>query len=145
MASVEVVLISCPVFDCDSFINKIASSTSHIVTSGIDGSGLSLKHHPKILSLLGQFKKGKTTHPHEAVIVSGVSNHLSFSFLIRGFPFLKLAEFDLSLLIIEELTLATGTLKQWQDVMAADHMESLNSHLRANFSRLGLTQIMSLT
>ena len=142
MASVEVVLISCPVFNCDGFINKIATSTGHIVTSGIDGSGLVLKYHPKILALLSQFRKGKTTHPNETVF--GVSDHLYYSFLIRGFPILKLAEFDISLLITKKLTLATGTLKQWRDVLAADNMESLNSHLRVNFSRLGLTQMKSL-
>ena len=143
MASVEVVLISCPVFDCDSFISKIAASTGHIVTSGIDGSGLVLKYHPKILALLSQFRKGKTTNPRE--IVTGVCDHLYFSFLISGFPILNLAEFDIVLLITKELTLATGTLKQWRDVMAADNMENLNSHLRVNFSRLGLSQMMSLT
>ena len=142
MASLEVILISCPVFDCDSFINKVAASTSHIVTSGVDGSGLSLKYYPKFLAMLGQFRKGKTTKPRLAMRVNGVSDHFYFSFLICGFPLLKLAEFDLSLLATKELILATGTLKQWQDVMAVDHMESLTSHLRANFSRLGLTQTM---
>jgi len=140
MASIEVVLISCPIFDCDSFINKVAASTSHIVTSGVDGSGLSLKYHPKFLAILGQFREGKTTKPKEAMLVNGVSDHMYFSFLISGFPLLELAEFDLALLVTEKLILATGTLKQWQDVMAAGHMESLNYHLRVHFSRLGLNQ-----
>lgn len=138
MPSVEVSLISCPVIDLDSFINKIITHTGHIVTTGIDASKLSLKHHPKFLAALGQLKAGKQIHPRE---VTNMGGHLSFSFLIHANPrlLLDLAEFDITLTTAKAktgyLALATGTLNQWQVVMAADN--PVGSKVKNLLSRLG--------
>jgi len=143
MASAEAILISCPILDLDGFINKVSASTGHIITSGIDGSGFSLKSHPKFLALLGELKSGKTTHPNESMKMSNVSSHLVFSFLIMssGPMILKLVEFGIVTLTVKAktgvLAVATGTLKQWLDVVDAGIMVD---QIRPQFNHLGITQ-----
>lgn len=141
MARVEAILISCPLIDLDSFINKTIAYTGHIITTGLDSSKLTLKHHPKFLALLGQLKEGKTTHPKK---IADLSNHFSFSFLIQSEKELlfNLSGFGIFLLIVKSktdyLAVATGTLKQWKDVMAVEEMESLSSLIRPQLTHLGL-------
>lgn len=122
MASVEVILISCPVIDWDNFINKTITHTGHIITTGIDASKLKLKHHPKYLAALGQLKEGKTIHPNKA---PNTDAHLFFGFLIIAdlSILLELADTEISTMIVKSkighLAIATGSLKQWQDVEIA--------------------------
>ena len=145
MARVEAILISCPMIDLDSLINKVSSSTGHIISSGIDESGFALKHHPKFLALLGELKAGHKTHPHESRNMPNVSSHLVFSFLItcKGPMLLRLAEFGLSIITTKAktgvLAIATGTLKQWQAVMDVEDLSELMSLIRPQFNKLGLT------
>lgn len=146
MARVEAILISCPVIDLDNFINKVSQTTGHIISSGIDESGFSLKHHPKFLALLGELKSGSKTHPKAAQLIPNVNKHLVFSFLIMsGGPFLlRLAEFGLDIITakakVGTLAIVTGTLKQWQDVMAAESLSQLTTQIRPQFNKMGLTQ-----
>lgn len=151
MARSEAILISCPVIDSDNFINKVAASTGHIITSGIDGSGLVLKHHPKFLAELGELKNGKSTHPNEALKIIGINKHLNFTFVIHSNNenLFKLSELGITLLIIKakqgRLAIATGTLKQWQDVIIAKNLSELNSQIREQLNHLGLIQAQLLT
>ena len=144
MARVEAILISCPVIDLDSFINKVSHSTGHIISSGLDQSGFSLKHHPKFLALLGELKAGQKTHPNVSNKTPNIRAHLVFSFLITcgGPMLLKLAEFGLSIISTKArtgvLAIVTGTLKQWQDVMGAEALSHLTEQIRPQFNKLGL-------
>ncbi|MFW9873278.1 MAG: hypothetical protein ACFFG0_09265 [Candidatus Thorarchaeota archaeon] len=151
MARTEVILISCPVIDWNNFVNKVATSTGRIITSGIDGSGLVLKHHSTFLASLGELKSGNTIHPIEAIKIPGIKKHLNFSFLIHSKSelILGLTEFDIKLLITKakqgKIAVATGTLEQWQGVMIAENLSEIGCQIREQFNHLGLTQAQLLT
>ncbi len=145
MARVEAILISCPVIDLDSFINKVSHSTGHIISSGLDQSGFSLKHHPKFLALLGELKAGKTQPRNESNKTPNIKYHLVFSFLItcNGPMLLRVAEFGLNIITTKAktgvLAIVTGTFEQWQDVMGAEVLSALTEQIRPQFNKLGLT------
>ncbi len=151
MARTEAILISCPVIDWESFVNKVAASTGHIVSSGIDGSGLALKIHAKFLAALGQFKHGSTIHPNSSIKNPDIYRHLNFSFLIHSSNTIifRLSEFNISILIIKakqgRLVVATGTLEQWLDVTAAKGLQEIGILIWRQLNYLGLTQALLLT